>query len=93
MTTKVDGRPAVLMYQSSAQPVKSTFYLRVPISFPGALLTYTFGTDAFDIGFSLTFESSHSEIVLVPESRVSSHSEPVVGTFKFVAAGGFAVLK
>ena len=82
-----------LKYKSSSVPVKESMELRVPIPFLGATLKYSFGSDHYDINFSLLFESDRGDsFVLVPDSRVASHVEPVVGTHTFTAAGGFAVL-
>lgn len=82
-----------LKYKSSSVPVKERMELRVPIPFPGATLKYSFGSDHYDINFSLLFESERGDsFVLVPDARVASHVEPVIGEHTFTTAGGFVIL-
>lgn len=82
-----------LRFKSSSQPVVSHFELKIPLTFPGAKLSYSFGTDGSDIGFSVSQLLSHGEIIEIrAESRVQSHTEPLVGSYDFISGGGFVIL-
>ena len=84
MAANLAATPAALHYKSSSQPVKTLFEIRVPISFPGATLKYSFGTENHDIEFGVIFESaSGDQTVLMPTERVQSHKEPFTGTYNF----------
>lgn len=86
------ARISMLRYKSSSVPVKDIFELRVPIPFPSAVLKYSFGTDKYDINFSLLFESARGDcVVLLPERRVNSNVQPHCGEHIFTAAGGFVI--
>jgi hypothetical protein len=93
MAANLAATPAALHYKSSSQPVKTLFEIRVPISFPGATLKYSFGTENHDIEFGVIFESaSGDQTVLMPTERVQSHKEPFTGTYNFNTSDGMALL-
>mmetsp|Transcript_87979 Transcript_87979/g.175980 ORF Transcript_87979/g.175980 Transcript_87979/m.175980 type:complete len:223 (+) Transcript_87979:175-843(+) len=84
---------AALHYKSSSQQIKTTFELRVPISFPGAKLKYSFGTENHDINFGMIFESAHGDqTVIMAQERIQSQKEPFTGTYEFNTSGGMVVL-
>jgi hypothetical protein len=94
VAVKMAQPPAALKYKSSAQPVKSKFDLRIPVDYPGAILKYSLGTQAYDIDFTLVFESEFDgeQTVLVPETRIS-FDEPLIGEYVFKMSKGYVVFK
>lgn len=83
-----------LKYKANKQLVKDYFELRVPLSFPGATLKYSFLTAGYDISFGVYWESPHGdEHDLVAEARVESHTDPITGNHAFQASGGFVTLR
>lgn len=68
-----------LRFKSLDQVVKQDFELRLPVTAPGAVLHYRFATAGFDICFGVYAEEADGEEDLLPEERVDSHEEPVIG--------------
>eukprot|EP00617_Octactis_speculum_P019277 CAMPEP_0185768100 /NCGR_PEP_ID=MMETSP1174-20130828/47435_1 /TAXON_ID=35687 /ORGANISM="Dictyocha speculum, Strain CCMP1381" /LENGTH=248 /DNA_ID=CAMNT_0028452631 /DNA_START=50 /DNA_END=796 /DNA_ORIENTATION=+ len=79
-------------YKSDQQVVKDQFVLSIPIMAKGSLLKYTFGTDGFDIGFSVTLvnNSTGKKLNIVEFARVQSHLDPECvekGPFEDIESG------
>lgn len=68
--------------------VQWNFVLEIPILLSGAVITYKFVTIHGDISFGINFlPQEGEEIEIIPNNRVPSDREEIIGTYKAPSEG------